>query len=112
MMAVEIMDEIAIYYRCSRSQIKSRGRTDNLVKARIEIAKRLRKDRHLTTGQIGILLNRSTWTVNYYLDDKWREKRQTKMRWKKRHENLRKRDRSQQAPLHSSRDRRESLRHL
>jgi len=81
----EILCDIAERQGVTVEEIRSRKRTANLVQARILFACRAKVERsHLTTGQIGMLINRSTWTIQYYIQHDMRLKRQARQRWKKR----------------------------
>jgi hypothetical protein len=69
-----IIRETAAVHGVSVADIRSRSHAPELVAARIEIARRL-SARGMTTGQIGIRIGRSGWTVRYYLDADFRERR-------------------------------------
>lgn len=85
MTAYEILCAVAAKHGVSIKDMQSRTRTDKLVRARMEYAASARRERpHLSTGQIGQLINRSTWTIQYYIQDDMRVRRQAKNRWKKR----------------------------
>lgn len=85
MTAYEILCAVAAKHGVLVKDMQSRIRTEKLVKARMEYAVQARRDRpHLSTGQIGQLINRSTWTIQYYTQDDMRVRRQTKERWRKR----------------------------
>ena len=78
----EILKQVALNHDVLVSDIKSPKRHYKLVGARIEAARIIRESRGLSRGQIGIILNRSEWMIDYYLKPVMRSSRQFKMRRK------------------------------
>lgn len=72
----KILKQVAERHGVSVEAMKSKCRKDRLVRARMEFVIRVKKERpHLTDSQIGRFVNRSSWTVYYYRDYEWRERR-------------------------------------
>lgn len=80
MNAMQIMRYVASRHLLSVDDLRGPSQAPRIVAARIVVAHLLKHERGLNTGQIGKLLNRTTWTIRYYLDHEFREKRKQRMR--------------------------------
>lgn len=81
----QILTEVAKKHGIDVELLKSKSRKQILVDARIEFAVRARSERsHLSSGVIGRFINRSPWTVAYYVNEEMRERRRAISRWKRR----------------------------
>ena len=69
MTADEILKEVAASHGVPLREIRSKKRFQTLVKARREFIKRAKRERNLSDGQIGRLINRTSWTVFYHRND-------------------------------------------
>lgn len=80
MTGAEIIRAVAESHGLGLEQVKGRSQLPRIVAARIEIANRLRAERGLSTGKIGLLLGRTTWTARYYLDAALRSRKNASRR--------------------------------
>jgi hypothetical protein len=78
MIAMRIARDVAHCHLLTLSEVKSTCRKPRYVAARMEIARRLKAERKLSSGQIGRFINRSSWQVQYYLRPEYRARRQAK----------------------------------
>lgn len=72
MIAIEIVRAVAKSHDVALEQIRSSCHKPRYVAARMEIARRLKTERGLSSGQIGRMINRSSWQVQYYLRPEYR----------------------------------------
>lgn len=81
--AAEIVRRIASAHGVTVDAIKGKNRSRKIMAARIAIAKQLETERGMTSGQIAFRLNRTAWTVRYYLNPETRAKsnRRSLSRW-------------------------------
>jgi hypothetical protein len=81
--AAEIIRRIAAAHSVPVDAIKGKARSRKIMAARIAIAKQLATECGMTSGQIASRLNRSAWTVRYYLNPETRAKsiRRCLSRW-------------------------------
>jgi hypothetical protein len=75
MIAMRIARDVAHCHLLTLSEVKSTCRKPRYVAARMEIARRLKAERKLSSGQIGRFINRSSWQVQYYLRPEYRAAR-------------------------------------
>jgi cytidylate kinase len=87
MTAVQILRETASAYGITVAELKSKGRKQKFVRARIDAAQRIWLERGLSSGEMAKFLNRSPWTCRYYFNRKARTRHQTRKReaWRKKH---------------------------
>jgi CII-binding regulator of phage lambda lysogenization HflD len=74
MIAMRIVRDVARLHLLTFSQVKGNCKKPRYVAARMEIARRLKSERKLSSGQIGRMINRSSWQVQYYLRPEYRRR--------------------------------------
>jgi hypothetical protein len=86
MTAIQIVRETARAYGITVTELKSKRRNPNLVRARIDAAQRIAIERGLSSGEMAKFINRSPWTCRYYVNPKSRKRHQDRKRqaWHKR----------------------------
>lgn len=87
MTAIQIVRETARAYGITVADIKSPRKNPVLVRARIDAAQRIRIERGLSSGEMAKFLNRSPWSIRYYVNPKTRsrhQKRKLEAWWAKR----------------------------
>lgn len=74
----DVIRAIAARHLVTVDQLRARSRNPRFMRARIDVAQRLRFGMRLRVKAIARLLNRTPWTVGYYLDEEYRRRRSAK----------------------------------
>lgn len=76
MTGLDILCEVAIAHGVTIQQIRSTSHAPRLMRARIDAAQRLRRERGMSGGAMAKLLNRSDWSCRYYFNATMRRRHQ------------------------------------
>lgn len=79
MNAMQIIREVARQHLLTVDELRGPCKQTRFTTARITAAKALKQQRGLDNGRIGRLLNRTTWTIRYYVNDEFRERKRRGM---------------------------------